>query len=468
MNKNKTIKRNFYNLFLKIFIYTAISSAITYMILIITMEINNTKSTNYYIKYIDKINDDIQKNGDTILKGNLIDIKKYGEDIQGEVIDLSGNHLYGEYNIKNDNFNILNSINQDKYDNNYTYRYIPVTQNNSIQAIYVIKAPFDFVTNNYKTNMGVTFIYMLFMISPIIYFLLYLFLFTSKLYKSISKNITILLDGAQKISDGDLDFNIEGTSGIEFNKIQESFNDMVKVLKSTIKDLSDLDAERRMMVSSIAHDIRTPITVIKGQIEIIYNLKDSPDYKIDDNMRIINKNCDRMTTLTDNLSLFYKVEGENFLFRNEEVNLKELLEYKQIEIQSIADKKNVAIEFKTNLMKPKYVLDSSMLFRVLDNILYNSLRFTQEGEITLEAYDDMEKINFKCTDTGTGFKQEDTSKLFTAFYQDEDYKSHFGLGLYIAQKIIKNFKGKVKAYNNEFGGAVIEFYIKELDEYYIH
>ncbi|SFC47320.1 HAMP domain-containing sensor histidine kinase [Clostridium uliginosum] len=470
MRKSKTIKRDFYNLVIKIFVYTVISTIVTYGILIMTMSLRNSKPTDYYVKYINQIAEEVKKNGDSILNGNLINIKKYNEELQGEVIDLSGNHLYGENGVKNDKFDILISINQEKYDNNYIYRYIGITQNNSIKAIYVIKAPFDYIINNYKTNMGATLIYILFMILPIIYFLLYLFIFTSKLYKSMSKNINILLGGVQKISDGDYDFYIDGVEGREFNKIQESFNTMVKVLRGNIEDLSTLDEERRMMVSSIAHDIRTPITVIKGQIEIIDDLKDKPNYKMDDNMKIINKNCDRMTTLTDNLSLFYKVEGENFLLKNEKVDLEKLLKDKQIEIRSMAEKKNVEIEFKINLKKQKYVLDENMLFRVLDNVLYNSLRFTQKGKITLEAYDDvydMNKINFKCSDTGTGFKQKDTSKLFKAFYQDEDYKNHFGLGLYISQKIINNYNGKIEAYDNQFGGATIEFYIKELEEYFI-
>ncbi|WP_125152333.1 HAMP domain-containing sensor histidine kinase [Clostridium rectalis] len=467
--KSKTIKRDFYNLVLKVFIYTVISTMVTYIFIVLVIQmLGNNKPTDYYVKYIHEVAKEVEKNGDSILKGNLIDIKKYSIELQGEVIDLAGNHLYGEEGIKNDNFNILNSINQDKYDNNYIYRYVGITKDNNIKAIYVIKAPFDFIKNNFKTNNCKLIIYSIAMFAPILYFILFLSLFTSKLYKYISKNVDILLNGAEKICEGDLDFHITGVKGEEFNKIQQSFNMMVKTLRSNIKDLSKLDNERRMMVSSIAHDIRTPITVIKGQIEIIEDLKDNPKYKIDDNMSIINKNCDKMTNLTNNLSLLYKVEGECFLLRNEKVDLKKMLQYKELEIKSLTQKKDVTIEFIINLNKEKYILDGSMLFRILDNILYNSLRFTERGKIILEVRDDLSLLNkiiFKCSDTGSGFKQKDTSKLFEAFYQDEDYKNHFGLGLFIAKKIIDNYGGDIKAYNNELGGATIEFYIKELKEY---
>ncbi|KYH34267.1 sensor histidine kinase YycG [Clostridium tepidiprofundi DSM 19306] len=468
--KNKTIKRDFYNLVLKIVIYTIISTIITYSLMVIIMILTNDKPTDYYLKYIDKIEKEINEKGDSILEGNLIDIKKYSPRIHGEVIDINGNHLYGEKEVKNPKFNVITSMNRDRYYNNYIYRYISIISDNNIKAIYVIKAPFSFVKNNFQHNKIKMIMYLIILMSPVLYFVIYLFLFTSKLYKSISKNIDILLEGSQKICDGNLDFYITGVRGVEFCKIEEAFNTMVKVLRNNIKELSKLDEERKMMVSSIAHDIRTPITVIKGQLEIIYDLKNSPNYEIYDNMNIINKNCDKMINLTDNLSLLYKVDGKCFLLRNEKIDLKRFLKDKELEMKKLSERENITIEFKINLNKDKYMLDSTMLTRVLDNILFNSLRFTHKGKIILEIYDEhyignIKKINFKCVDTGIGFKEKDTSKLFEPFYQNENYKNHFGLGLYISKKIIKNFNGEIKAYNNNFGGATVEFYILELKEY---
>lgn len=464
--KNKTIKRDFYNLVLKIVIYTAISTIITYTLVIAILILTNAKPTNYYIKYINEIQKEVEVKGDSILKGNLIDIKKYSEYIHGEVIDLKGNHLYGEMGVKNDKFDVLNSINQDEVSDGYIYRYIGIVKDNNIKAIYVVKAPFNFIKNNLPSSKGKVIISLIALFSPLIYFILYLFLFTSKLYKSISKNIEILLDGSEKICNGDLNFYVDGVRGIEFNEIQKSFNTMVKVLRGNIEELSKLDEERKIMISSIAHDIRTPITVIKGQIEIIEDLKTIPNYNMDDNMDIINKNCDKMVNLTDNLSLIYKVDGECFLLRNEDIDLSKFLKDKELEIKNIS-KEDIDIEFKINLSKQKYMLDSTMLTRVLDNILFNSLRFTSKGNITLKVYDEpfTKKIKFECSDTGTGFKEKDPSKLFDAFYQNENYKNHFGLGLYISKKIVGNYSGQIKAYNNELGGATIEFYIVELKEY---
>lgn len=465
--KNKTIKRDFYNLVLKIVIYTAVSSIVTYLLFFTVIPFLNAKTTDYNMKYVYEIEKEIKENNESILDGNIIDTKKYNKDIQGEVVDLKGNHLYGENKINNDEFDILRSISQEKYKSNYVYRYIPLVENNNIKAVYIIKAPFSFIKNNSQSNKGVVVMYLVMLFSPLVYFIIYLFLFTSKLYKSIYKNMDIILNGCEKISNGDLNFYVDGVEGLEFNEIQKALNTMVKVLKGNIEELSKLDEERKIMISSVAHDIRTPITVIKGQIEIIEDLKYVPNYNMDENMEIINKNCDKMVNLTDNLSLLYKVEGNCFLLRNEEIDLKKFLKDKELEIKNIAKNEDIDIIFDINLSKDKYILDSTMLTRVLDNVIFNSLRFTKKGNITVKVYDETltREIKFECSDTGTGFKEKDPSKLFNAFYQNENYKNHFGLGLYISKQIVNNYNGKIKAYNNSLGGATIEFYIVELKQH---
>nr|WP_269430038.1 ATP-binding protein [Geobacillus kaustophilus] len=75
---------------------------------------------------------------------------------------------------------------------------------------------------------------------------------------------------------------------------------------------------------------------------------------------------------------------------------------------------------------------------------------------------------FRCSDTGTEFKENDTSLLFQPFYQDKQYKNHVGLGLYITKRIVNHYEGEIWAYNNEKGGATVEFYIKELSNEHVY
>lgn len=216
------------------------------------------------------------------------------------------------------------------------------------------------------------------------------------------------------------------------------------------------------MLSSIAHDIITPITIIKGQIEIVEDLKDYSSVR--GFMQIINNNCNRIINLANNLSLLGKIENPDFLVRRENVNLNELLRQKEEEIKMMAASKGIKVYFDVNLKKDSYILDENLLLRILDNILYNSLRFTTEGEIKLIVYDKDDKIHFLCLDTGKGFNLRDIDNLFKAYYQGEDFKDHFGLGLYIAKRIVNKFGGEIKAYNRNEGGAAVEFFLKEMKD----
>jgi len=468
MKKDKTIKRDFYLLVVKVFLSTVASSLVTYfclLLFIFMLTDNNTiKPTNYFVKYLDLIEEEIEENSAFILKGQLIDIKSYSDKIQGEVLDINGHHMYGDKGIIEDNVDIGEVLNHEIVKEGHIYRFIPINHDNAIHAVYVLKAPFGFIINN-RDHIGAVFIYIVLLISPLIFFIIYLILFTSKLYKSLFNNIHILLQAADKISTGNFDFKVHGLKRQEFIRIQDSFNTMISALKDMIESLSEIDDERKIMVSSIAHDIRNPLTVIQGQMDLIVDLKNSDHFDITPHLDIIRKNCIKMSMLTDNLSLLYKVEKADFLVNIKKIDLNKILKEKEQELKTMVyTKETIKINFDVDLSKQFYFLDEAMLMRALDNILYNSLRFTSNGEIKLEVYDDADgqysKIYFKCIDTGIGFKQKDTSVLFNAFYQDDQYKNHVGLGLFISKKIINNYDGEIWAYNNEKGGATVEFYIK--------
>lgn len=272
-----------------------------------------------------------------------------------------------------------------------------------------------------------------------------------------------MLYAADKISNGDFDFKVHGLKRLEFIRIQDSFNAMICALKEMINSLSKSEDERKIMVSSIAHDIRTPITVIQGQMDLINDLKKNRNIDITPHLDIIRRNCNRMSMLTENLSLLYKVEKPDFLMNIRKVDLKKMLNEKKQEIRTMVYYKNVKIIFDVNLSQSYYYIDEAMILRVIDNLLYNSLRFTKDGKIELKVREEMTgekcQLHFKLMDTGSGFREKDPSALFQAFYQNEQNKNHFGLGLYIAKKIVGNFDGKIWAYNNEMGGATVEFYL---------
>lgn len=118
MKKDKTIKRDFYLLVVKVFFATVLSSFIAYLCLFFFLFIFTDngliKSTDYFVKYLDMIEENIKENSNDILSGRLIDLDFYSEKIQGEVLDLNGNHLYGDQGTLEQSINIGDVINHEQ------------------------------------------------------------------------------------------------------------------------------------------------------------------------------------------------------------------------------------------------------------------------------------------------------------------------------------------------------------------
>lgn len=223
MKKDKTIKRDFYLLVVKVFLSTILSSAVTYLCLIYFIfmftENNMIKPTDYFVKYLDVIEKKIEESAPDILNGELINLDQYSEKIEGEVLDINGNHLYGDQDVAGYKVKVGEVINREIVKGSYVYRFIPIKHDNAIQAVYVLKAPFGFITNN-QDRLGIVLIYVVLLISPLIFFVIYLIFYTSKLYKSLFNNIKVLLQASDKISKGDFDFKISGLKRKEFMRIK--------------------------------------------------------------------------------------------------------------------------------------------------------------------------------------------------------------------------------------------------------
>lgn len=468
MARKKTLKGDFYLLIIKVFSFTLISTIITYLFLLffisITTSNNMAKTADHYTQHLDSIQSIINKNVHEILKGEVINLSKYNDDIKGEVVDLDGNHLFGSTDILIKNIGLIKSLNRDIVKNGYVYRLIGLKDESYIKGIYILRAPFGFSVNNLNSNPHIVLIYYLLILSPIVYFIVYIILFTTRLYKSVSKNINLLLEASEKISDLDFDFELEGVKGEEFIRIEKSFNIMNATIRKTVSDLSKLEQDRKLIVSSIAHDIRTPLTVIGGQIDLINECKHIDGFSLDSSLNIITSNCKNIAMHVENLSLLYKVSNSTFIFRIEPINLTKMLDQKLMEYKSISNN-NINISFDITLTKENYLLDAFMLKRVLDNIFYNSLRYTKSGEIKISVSDNSTTglINFICSDTGCGFKEQSIPHLFESYYHDESYSNHLGLGLFICKNIVTNYNGEIVAYNNSNGGATIEFNIREFN-----
>lgn len=244
------------------------------------------------------------------------------------------------------------------------------------------------------------------------------------------------------------DFN----AGDELNLIANSFNSMIGRLKLAF------DREKRFS-SAAAHELKTPITVIKTNLEVLNLTDNKANKEIDEFINIVDKQINRMNILVDDLMI---LSTNNNIKKNELIYLDKLVKEIIKELESkIKDK---SIKINLNLIKSPIVGNSIMIKHAISNIISNAVKYNHDfGYIDIEIIEDNDNYNLSIMDSGIGIDKEDEDYIFEAFYRVDKSRSRSsggsGLGLAIAKDIIKNHEGNIiyKKNHNEGSNFIITF-----------
>lgn len=451
-------------IFLRMNIYAItcafIITIIVEIILVLLLNQNNFHYTAYYSNRLPEIEKKILENKEHILRGLEFKIQSFDEAYQGEYVNLKGENISGEKLLNDEQRkSILKNINKNNILGKYGYKYVIIEDNSNVLGVYVIKYPFGFFKNN-EGNSSVLLINIFIIISPILILGLCLFVFIKLAYNVINTDIQDLKNAVVKIENHDLNFQIINNNNNEIGSLARSINGMKNALKSYIEANIKIEEEKEIMIKTAAHEIKTPLTIISGQAEMISEISDN-NISYEKYIQSILRNCDRIYRLTRKLNTVYHFRSNNISVNLKHENIKIFIDNKMDEISVIAKCKNVKVERKYELYNQEFLIDTILLSQITDNIFSNSLRFVDEGDIIGIKVEEINNfLYFTCYDTGSGFSNEDISKAFDMFYRGEEdkEKDNSGLGLYICQKVVEKLGGEIKAYNND-NGAVIEFNI---------
>lgn len=262
------------------------------------------------------------------------------------------------------------------------------------------------------------------------------YFFISRAMKPI-KNITRT---AQNITHEDLSTRIEEKLvDDEFRWLVSAFNDMISRLEKSFKHISEFSTH-------VAHEIKTPISIIRGEAEIALRKERSPEEYI----RVINvclEESKRMLKTIEDLLLLARLDFRPELFKFERTNLHEFMNeiYEQSKI--LASQKEISVE--KNFKEEVYVdVDKIHLRRLFFNLLNNAIKFTpKNGTIKLSVRKEYGNINISVSDTGIGIPEEDLPKIFNRFFHidrtGQDTEPSNGLGLSIARSIAMIHNGTI-------------------------
>jgi signal transduction histidine kinase len=287
--------------------------------------------------------------------------------------------------------------------------------------------------------------------------------------QSIIRPLKKLKYGAEQIKEGNLTFVIDEKSGDEVGQVCRAFEQMRQKLKAALEQQIKYDEERNEFIASISHDLKTPITSIKGHIDGLKDgVADTPE-KTDKYMDIIYKKVIDMDRLINDLTFYSNQTLKKVPFNFSKVNLKVFIEDLIDEYEFELGKLGISIKCDYSLPDNTLVkADSEKLKRVVSNTFENSIKYMdkENGEIKIDVQDKQNKVLIGIHDNGEGIEQEHLHSVFNRFYRADPSrntaKGGSGLGLAIASQIIEEHGGKIFAQSEYGKGTSIYFDLEKV------
>ncbi|MDO5708070.1 MAG: HAMP domain-containing sensor histidine kinase [Andreesenia angusta] len=400
-------------------------------------------------KYLSRLNYKIMYIGDSneILDSNLDD----------EDFDFLNNIEYLEKNYNKMNTLIIDGKNIIKKDirNNISEKnaYIVAIGNTN----HVDLLDFELIIETFIAYM------ILFLVTAL--FLLFLSNMISARYTAsyILNPLERLKYGTEKIRNGEYEYTIYYPNEDEFGLVISEFNDMKEKLRVSEKQKEIAEKDRRELIAGISHDLRTPLTSIKGYAKGLLDGIADTDQKKDRYIETIYRKTEELERLINILYLYSRLESGSMNFNFEEI---EFTEYIRDIIEDLSNyrEKNIFIRYKGIDNEKIFIsIDRSQFERIIFNIVENSSKYARDDEdeeldIEFKLYRDDLSLYLAIKDSGKGVDEDKLDKIFDVFYRADSSRKNSsdssGLGLSIVKRIIEGHNGQIYA-KNENGLVII-------------
>ena len=291
------------------------------------------------------------------------------------------------------------------------------------------------------------------------------------LISGISSPIENLTKATKNIRDGNLDFEVKVEGVQEIQELCKDFEEMRVKLKLANEEKLEADRQNRELISNISHDLKTPITAVKGYVEgIMDGVADTPE-KMDRYIRTIYNKANEMDRLINELTFSSKINTNRIPYNFNKVNVREYFEDAAEELEYDLTAKNVEFEYQNSVAPEVMVIaDVEQMRRVINNIVGNSVKYMdkEEKKISLHIRDAGDEIEVSITDNGKGIPSKDIGNIFNRFYRADTSRNSgqggSGIGLSIVKKIMEDHGGRVWAESKEGEGTTMTFSLRKYVE----
>ena len=288
----------------------------------------------------------------------------------------------------------------------------------------------------------------------------------------IYKRILVPLDkmriATKKIADGNFDYELDEKDFVEIPFLYNDFEKMRIKLKENEEEKILSENASRELVSNISHDLKTPLTAIRGYVEGILDGVASSPQKVRDYLTTIYNKTNDMTKLIDELIYYSRVSGNEFSYNFEKTNVKEFFDDYVKDLYLELDTIKINFSYSANVDADTMIdIDREQIKRALNNIVANAVKYMdkEEPEIHFRVKENMDAINIRISDNGRGIDEKDLPHIFERFYRSDASRNTklggSGIGLSIVKKVIENHEGSVVAISRSGVGTDIDIVLKK-------
>lgn len=292
------------------------------------------------------------------------------------------------------------------------------------------------------------------------------------IYKDLVSPINELNVAMGHIKNGDFDYHLDNIKkGGEIQSLYNNYEDMRLRLKENAEEKIQREKENRELISNISHDLKTPITAIKGYVEgIIDGVADTPE-KVDRYIKTIYNKANDMDRLINELTVYSGIDNNRIPYHFHKILVGEYFRDCIEEIGMELESMNFKLDY-VNLVSPDTMIiaDPEQMKRVINNIIGNSVKYMDKphGEIGIRILDEVDSIRVEIEDNGKGISQKDLQNIFDRFYRTDASRNSgtggSGIGLSIVRKIIQDHGGYIWATSKEGEGTCMHFVIRKYVE----
>jgi signal transduction histidine kinase len=387
----------------------------------------------------------IENNRNTILKADIVTNNMIPEGCSYGVYNKDGKMLYGNFSSKASQNAWAAFQNNVKSAGIVQYYKVFYRDNQVCIVEYSLMAQFNHpLLRKYFVNPE-----LLMSILLILLFLGEVLLLSASFGRYLSKEIKILMQITQQIKNQDLDFQPEHSRIREIEEVIDSLNGMKRALKDSLEKQWNMEKSRKDQISALAHDIKTPLTIIKGNSELIKETcKDEEQVKYND---YILKSADEIQRYLKVLMNITKSE-DALAINQVRIETKEFFQKLVDQGKALASGKNLEFVNEQETIPEFFYGDEELLYRAITNVIANAVEYSSKnGRLLFKVQGTEEELQCLIEDDGTGFSKEELKLATEQFYRGDksrNSKSHYGMGLYITKSFIKLHQGDIELSNS--------------------